>query len=412
MRIVLIASDQTRDRHRVELSARGVQILTESSDRANALMLLPVLKPEVVLLEVGTDLASVLPWVEQAAGLAPGAAICMMGPLLESQDLIAIMRSGVREYLPDPTTAQILEAIGRVKPAKAAPAQPEAPKTGDAGKIAVVYSPKGGVGKSTLAANLAVALHQVTGQRTHLVDLGLQFGDLDLLLNLQPHKTLADLVPVMHDLDARILDQILTPTPIGVRLLSAPVAIEDGEGVTGDHLERAFEAFKAQRGWTVVDCASHLDEVSMRAIELADEVLVPMTFDLATIRRVSRVFTAWEQLGVDVGKVKLVAWAQRGEIAASDVARTLNRPVSYQLPWDPEGVAAAVNQGIPLQIGQPTAPLAVAIRNVAAELSGHALQEKTKEGAGLTGILSSAFSWLKRGKDKDIKLLTAGSGSS
>jgi pilus assembly protein CpaE len=408
MRIVFIASDSLRDRHRAELGANGLQVLSETADRDTALVLLPVLGPELALVESRGPLDGLLAWARQATAAVPGLYLVLMGPALAPEDLMALMRAGVREYLPEPETAEVIEAMGRAR-AHVRGVEVRPASGGAQGQVAVVYAPKGGAGKSTLAANLAVALGQVTGQRVNLMDLSCQFGDLDLLLNLQPQKTIADLVPVFHDLDVRALEQTLTPSPIGVRLLAAPVRVEDAEGIHEDHIERAFEAFRGQEGWTVVDTASHLDATNCKAIELADVVLVPMTFDLASIRRVARCFELWQQMGINTAKVRLVAWTDRSEISTTDVARTLGRPVAYQLPWDAPGVAAAVNQGIPLMIGQPTAPLAQAVRLMAAELSGHLVESKAKDGNPLSRLVNQAFGWFK--KKEEIKLLTAGSGA-
>lgn len=409
MRLVFIASDATRDTHRAALAAASAQILSETADRDTALKLLPVVTPELALVEADGDLPGLLGWAALATATAPGLYLVLLGPALAPDDLLALMRAGVREYLPDPSSESVVEAIARARtqtrPTELKAVVPQA-KTG---QVAVVYAPKGGSGKSTLAANLAVALNQVTGQTVQLMDLSSQFGDQDLLLNLQPQRTIVELLPVIHDMDARALEQVLTPSPIGVRLLAAPLHIEDAETIREEHVERTFEAFRAQKGWTVVDTASHLDQTNMKAIELADVVLVPMSFDLASIRRVARVFELWKDMGVDMAKVRLVAWQDKSEISAADVTRTLGRPVAFMLPWDAPGVAAAVNQGIPLMIGQPSAPLAQAIRMMAGDMTGHALTAKAKDGSPLSKLVNQAFSWFK--KKEDVKLLTAGSGA-
>lgn len=403
MRLVFIAPDAARARLRTELADAGHQVLSETSDRDIGLKMVAVLAPEVALADTGSDLGYALAWAEMAIASAPGLHMVLTGPYLSPDELLAVMRAGVREYLPEPSGEQILEAIARARPQPRA-AEPAREKSG---QVAVVYAPKGGSGKSTLAANLAVALFQVSGQRVQLMDLSLQFGDLDLLLNLQPQKTVADLIPVVHDMDTRALEQTLTPSPIGVRLLAAPVRLEDAEALREEHIERTFEVLRAQQGWTVVDTASQLDANNCKAIELADVVYIPLRLDLASIRRVARTFEVWKELGIDTAKVRLVAWSDKSEISAGDVARTLGRPIAHQLPWDPQAVAAAVNQGIPLMIGQPSTPLAQAIRTLAVQLCGYADESKAKEG-GLARLVSSAFGWFK--KKEEIKLLTAGSG--
>jgi pilus assembly protein CpaE len=409
MRLVFIAPDATRDRHRADLAAHGLQVLSETADRETALKMLAVLAPEAALVEVGADLDGPLTWAKEATAAAPGLYLVLMGPALPPEALLAVMRAGVREYLPTPTPAEVLEALSRAQAQLRGPAPKPVGAAARGGQVAVVYSPKGGAGKSTLAANLAVSLYQVTSQRVQLMDLSFQFGDLDLLLNLQPQKSIAELIPVMHDLDARALEQAITPSPIGVRLLAAPPRVEDAEALREEHIERTFEALRSQPGWTVVDCASHLDQNNCKAIELADVVLVPMNLDLASIRRVARAFELWKELGIDTAKVRLVAWADKGEITVADVARTLGRPVAHELPWDPAGVAAAINQGVPVMIGQPTAPLAAAIRQMASQLSGVTVEAKAKDGNPFGKLMTQAFGWLK--KKDDVKLLTAGSGA-
>jgi pilus assembly protein CpaE len=131
----------------------------------------------------------------------------------------------------------------------------------------------GGVGVSTLSANLALVMHYVFGKRAAVVDLDLQNGGLNVVLHLAPDQTIASLIEFTAKLDSIKLEAALTKHPSGIYLLAAPKRLEDAERVTDLTVAAVLDLMRQLFDFVIVDCGSHVDEISVAAWERCDELL-------------------------------------------------------------------------------------------------------------------------------------------
>jgi Flp pilus assembly CpaE family ATPase len=222
---------------------------------------------------------------------------------------------------------------------------PERPRTG---KLIVVYSPKGGSGRSQLATNLAIALSRGTSRETIVLDAGMTHGEQDLFLNLQPPGFAAITTP--HRLDAA-----LATHPSGVKLM-APTASEAPP--TPERLAQILGWLQQRDAWIVADTHPSQTEVNRTLLREADRVYVPLNLDLSHLRAIQRELASCREQGIDTSRFEFVAWGERSEVSREDAARTLKRPIDWSLPYDPGRVRAAINQGIPILQSDPRGALA------------------------------------------------------
>lgn len=174
------------------------------------------------------------------------------------------------------------------------------------GKVYVIFSPRGGAGKTTTAINLAVALAQQDPDRVALLDLDLIFGHAALMLHLTPQTSLADLPPEsLRNLDREGLNRYLLTHSSGVRLLVGANKPEEGEAVTGEHVKAALEVMKRQFIHVVVDTSSSFTEPILAALETADKVILVCTPELNSVRDIREVQRIFNDV-VRVAKDKLV----------------------------------------------------------------------------------------------------------
>ncbi len=308
---------------------------------------LRALDPEVVL--VGYRGAADALWkAERCAQALPGAALLLAGPALSAPDVIAVVRAGARDVLGDADAAaweQALERAWSHQQRLVAP-RPDAPGRR---RVTVVHSPKGGSGKSFLAANLACLLQGV--RPVALVDLAVHSGDLDLMLDLRPQATWADLV-TRREFGPEEIEAALCTHPSGLKLLAAPRQLEQGELVTARAVERVL-GHLGDRYEVVVDTDSALSEATLRALELADRIVLPVPMTLSALRQVQRALGLWPHLGISLDKVELVAWDQKGEVTPQEAERILGRSMNRRLPYQPQEVEAAINAGEPLALSKP-----------------------------------------------------------
>jgi pilus assembly protein CpaE len=224
-------------------------------------------------------------------------------------------------------------------------------------RIISVFAPKGGVGKTTTAVNLAVAISQL-GQRTVLIDGSLQFGDLRSLL-----KVPSDAPSVLDLPTDRIaesdLGDVLWRDPSGIDILLAPPRIEMAEMVSVRDMEKALSLLRRLYGAVVVDMPSALGDIPLALLDAADTILEIVTYDSTTIRNTLAIADAFRSIGYPASKVRYVVNRadSSGGIAAEDLARALGRVPEHTIVSDGKLVVQANNEGLPCVLASPDAPI-------------------------------------------------------
>jgi pilus assembly protein CpaE len=237
-------------------------------------------------------------------------------------------------------------------------------------RLIVVYAPKGGVGKTTVAFNLAVALGQA-GTRTALVDGSLQFGDLRSLLRVP-----ADAPSILDLPTDRIgesdLQDVLWRDPSGIDILLAPPRVEMAEMVSVRDVEKSLSLLRRLYGAVVVDMPSALGDIPLALLDAADTILEIVTYDSTTIRNTLAVAEAFRAIGYPPEKVQYVVNRadSTGGIAAEDLARALGRVPEHTIVSDGKLVVQANNEGVPFVLASPDSAISRDVARVAAQLVG------------------------------------------
>ena len=353
-------------------------------------------RPDVILMDINMPDMDGITATEIIANTVPESPIIMMSVQGEQDYLRRSMLAGAREFLVKPFSADELvnairhvheiEKVKRARYAQAAPAASSqapsltaAPLQTQRGKIITFFSPKGGVGRTTIATNLAVALHQSTGQPVVLVDGSLPFGDIAVILNMNPKaKTIADLVGSFDQVDAEILESVLVPHSTGIKVLLAPPTPEASELITGANMKRILETLRGSYAYVVVDTWPSFQEQVLTMLDVADVILTLMTLEITSLKNVRVFMEIAEKLGYDEHKVQLVANRNdsSGGIKASDVETSLARKIPHTIVSDGRALVLAVNRGVPFVISHRDSQVAKDIFTLADKLSG------TGEGAG------------------------------
>lgn len=364
VRTLLVGPPALRDTMRGALAEPGlVLVVAEVDSLAEAGLALAGGRGELLLVAHTGELPPTLRSIEALLGEEPGAGAILVGAPLDARELSLAMQAGVREVLASTEAAALRAAVQRAATFFARlhgiSHQASGPRA-QQGELVVVHAPKGGAGKSTLAVNLAVALALESTERCALVDISPQFGVIDLLLNLRPALHLSDLARLGGTIDAETIDQALVRHESGLEVLASAPDPEEGELIERELVERVLTDLRARRAHVVVDTPPTLSEALVRAMELADRILVPFFPDLASLRHVQQSLKLWGALGIDLAKVELVGWAQPSEVDAAAIARVLARPLDARLPYAPEAAIAAINAGRPMVMDP--GPFAKALR--------------------------------------------------
>jgi len=332
---------------------------------------------------------------EIIANTVPESPVIMMSVQDEQDYLRRSMLAGAREFLVKPFSADELvnairhvHEIEKVKRARYQQAAPAPQPTGgggaggqslrqvlepERGKIITFFSPKGGVGRTTIATNLAVALHQSTGKPVCLVDGSLPFGDIAVILNMSPKaKTIADLVGAFDQVDAEVLETVLVSHSTGIKVLLAPPTPEAAELITGANIKKILETLRESYAYVVVDTWPSFQEQVLTMLDVADVILTLMTLEITSLKNVRVFMEIAEKLGYDDQKVQLVANRNdsSGGIKASDVEASLGRKIPHTIVSDGRALVLAVNRGVPFVISHRESQVAKDIFTLADKLSG------------------------------------------
>ena len=241
-------------------------------------------------------------------------------------------------------------------------------------RLVAVYSPKGGVGTTTVAVNLALALAAHEPERVALVDLTPMGGQVATQLDLRPKLTVAELI---RDSQGTISSEVLRSTYMtrhdrGISVLAGSVAPTTNALMSGGEASRILEAVIAAFPTVVVDLGSHLDDRVMAAIDAADDVVVVVTPDFPALKAVHQFFEFLGEAGSKASEPTIVVnetYALQ-TLTPSDVENALARRVTIRLPYDPLLYLRAVNQGTPVFASAPTSQPARRYDQLAAVLLG------------------------------------------
>ena len=278
------------------------------------------------------------------------------------------LESGADLYISKPVTPDELVAQAKKLISRPRRVPPPAAAKILAGRIISVFSLRGGVGVTSLAANLAVALAQQYQDTVPLVDLSLAAGHLAVMLNLRPKRTVAHLLAGRADLEA--IEKYLVPHPSGVRLLAAPPVPPPPGAISADAVERLLGALKPLYSYIVVDTASTLDDVTLAILTASDTILHVFAPEVLSVQTILATRQALQARGIASEKQILVLnqTTPKPTLSLKMIENALKQPLKTILPYEPKQ-ALAIARGQPLLISDPALPLSSAIKALSSAVS-------------------------------------------
>ena len=228
-------------------------------------------------------------------------------------------------------------------------------------RVVAVYSPKGGVGTTTIATNIAVAAAGRRSDRVVLVDLDLQFGGVATHLNLSAKQTIADVIREPAALrEPELLRTFSMRHDSGLHVLAAPLTPESAEQITPDHVKRLIENLLEGYEAVVIDAGSVLDERTLTVFEAADTIVLPVYPEIAALKAVHGLLDYLHEAGSIGAKATFVLnnMFARDILKLRDIEAALGTKISLDLPYDSFLYLKAVNEGVPIVLGAPRSPAA------------------------------------------------------
>lgn len=326
-----------------------------------------------VILGAAVDLEAAASLSDTLRVTRPATSVILVRRRVDTSVLAEALRSGMREVVEERDLAGLEDAIKRARQVYRAlsdgrgAAAPEGPT----GKLITVFSPKGGVGKTTLTVNLAMALAKQQENRVCLVDLDLGFGDVAITLQLFPARTIADVVPLDGpDLDFTTLEPLLTPHRNGISALVAPVQPDAKDSIPPGLVGRVLQILKQHFDYVIVDTSPAFDEHVLQAFDEADELLLVTTLDVPTLKNVKIASETLDLLNFPKSRRRLILNRADDKVGLTPekVEATLDMKITAAIPTSSD-VANATNSGEPIASSNPKHPVSQAVAALARDLA-------------------------------------------
>lgn len=293
------------------------------------------------------------------------------------------MRAGVSDIIETPLDEEKIEAAVEqfAHDVLSRRATPTSSPRGEEGRIITVMSAKGGSGKTVLATNLALLLNRIPDKKVVLVDADLQFGDVCLVLQLEPRFTMVNAAHELHHLDAELLDSLLTEHPSGLKVLAAPLEPAFADDITTAGLMQMLDILKENYDYIIVDTASMLDELILSLIEKSDDIMMLVDMDLPSVKNAKLALETLRLLKFSTNNVKLVMNRSnsKAKLDNKEIEAALRMPISAAVPSD-ASVAASVNEGRPVVEADPKSRVAKGFESVAELIAGKIPEESGRSG--------------------------------
>jgi len=371
VRILVVDDDKTMcELLRLVLSKDGHEVIIAQSAE-EALVLVAQRAPQAVITDVvlpqmdGVGLCRKLRERPETRNIP----IIIMTTKDETKDKVAGFEAGADDYLVKPFDPEELKYRVRNLLARknAAPADPKSGAHAS-GKTIVFFGSKGGVGKTSIALNLALTMQRKSPhKKIALFDADFAFGDIGARLNLPTTRSVLDLARNADNLDAELVQQVMLAHSSGLRVLLNPVHPVEAELVTPEHVKKIMGLLISLFDLVIVDCQSSYDERTLAVIDNADMLMLVVTPEIGPIKNARQFLEIAEDLGIPSDKIFVVLnrFNSNVGIESEEIERTYKRKIAFHLASAGRTITLCTNQGTPIAIAQPNHPFSQQIGQMA-----------------------------------------------
>lgn len=291
--------------------------------------------------------------------------------------IIEIMRAGAKEFVPIPIIkSEFFESVNKLLSEFN-----ETKKTNNC-KIISVFSNKGGIGKTSLATNLALELSKITKENIALIDLNFQMGDITTFLDLKPSFNISYMLENLDKINETFLLSTLERyKKTSLYVLADPPYFKQADNIQPRQITKLFNTLKETFSYIIVDAEASFEGKNIAALDNSDLVLLVSVANLPALRNTQRCLELFDKLGYDKEKVKIVInrYMENDEIKEADVEKVLSKKIYWKIPNNYFAIMTAINKGIPVSEINDSTNIARSYKDLAQYISDNLYKQNMVE---------------------------------
>lgn len=291
--------------------------------------------------------------------------------------IIEIMRAGAKEFVPIPIIkSEFFESVNKLLSEFN-----ETKKTNNC-KIISVFSNKGGIGKTSLATNLALELSKITKENIALIDLNFQMGDITTFLDLKPSFNISYMLENLDKINETFLLSTLERyKKTSLYVLADPPYFKQADNIQPRQITKLFNTLKETFSYIIVDAEASFEGKNIAALDNSDLVLLVSVANLPALRNTQRCLELFEKLGYDKEKVKIIInrYMENDEIKEADVEKVLSKKIYWKIPNNYFAIMTAINKGIPVSEINDSTNIARSYKDLAQYISDNLYKQNMVE---------------------------------
>lgn len=291
--------------------------------------------------------------------------------------IIDIMRAGAQEFLPVPIIKnEFIDAINKLK------SYTYTSKEKSKCKIITIYSNKGGIGKTSLATNLALELAKITKENVALIDLNFQTGDITTFLDLKPSFNISYMLENLDKINETFLLSTLERYKrTSLYVLADPPYFKQADTIKPAQIGKLFNILKETFSYIIVDAEASFDGKNISALDSSDMILLVTVANLPALRNTQRCLELFDKLGYDKEKTQIIInrFMENDEIKEQDVEKVLSKKIYWKIPNNYFAIMNAINKGIPVSDINSSTNIAQSYRDLARYISDNLYKQNMEQ---------------------------------
>ena len=352
----------------------GVGIAAEFSDFEEGFKLAGNSGRCIVVVDVSENLDRISSAIKELKTLNSEAFVVALSNRASADVIIKALRSDAKEFVAKPVIktefVEIFKSIIK---------DINSEETKDTCKIISTFSNKGGIGKTSIAVNLAVELAQMSKEKVALIDLNLQLGDVATFLDMTPPFAMDYIADNINNLDEDELLKAMTRYKnTSLYVIADPLNIDKSKDITAEQIKNILTALKKTFSYIVIDIGTNIDSKTITALDFSDLILLIAIVNLPAIRSTQRCMELFDKLGYNADKIKLVLnrYMENEDIKTSDIEEVVKQKVYWKIPNNYLIMMSAINKGVPVNEINPDSNVAVNYKEFASKISDYLITQK------------------------------------